>query len=107
MANGCQVRPRPKELLAVAKDTLRDFKEDGGIQSAAALAFYTTFALPPLLILMITVVGWVLGEDAVRGQVLGEMRLLMGPQGAEVATTMLENAREPAQGILAAIVGFG
>jgi membrane protein len=107
MANRCRVHPKPKAALTVAKETLRDFKEDGGAQAAAALAFYTVFALPPMLMLMITLLGWALGEDAVRGQIVGEMTVLIGREGAEVAQTMLENARRPGQGVLAAILGFG
>src|SRR5688500_7332773 len=101
MAYRSSVHTKLKDALANAKETLRNYNEDGGAQAAAALAFYTVFALPPMLMLMIAVLGWILGEDAVRGQIVGEMTLLVGREVAEVAQTMLENARRPGQGVLA------
>ena len=100
------MRVAPKVVFAVAKETLRDFKRDGCVQAAASLAFFTMFALPPLLVLLITVAGWLFGEAVVSEHILEETRMLTGHEGAEVARTIVQNARRPGNGALAAGIGF-
>ena len=51
----------------------------------AALAFYTTFSMAPLLI-VIAVAGAVFAEDAARGEIQSQLRSLMGDNGAGLAS---------------------
>lgn len=99
------MRPRPREILEIAKQTAKEFKEDGGVQAAAALSFYAVFSLPPLLVLIISVAGLATDGDAFRGHLLDQARLLVGNEGAQVMQTMLERAWEPRRGILAMVLG--
>lgn len=51
----------------------------------AALAFFTTFSLAPLLLIVISVAGFVFGEDAARGEIQAQLHALMGERGASAA----------------------
>jgi membrane protein len=72
----------------------------------AALAYYTAFSLAPLLIIVIAVAGLAFGQDAARGQVVGELGGLIGTQGANAVQDLLASASKPSSGILASIIGI-
>ncbi len=58
-----------KETATLLKDTFIKFIDDRGIKLSAALAYYTIFSLPPLLILIIAVTGLFYGQDAIEGRI--------------------------------------
>jgi membrane protein len=72
----------------------------------AALAYYTTFSLAPLLIIVIALAGLAFGEDAARGEVVAQLAGLIGPQGARAVQDLLASASRPSSNILASIVGL-
>jgi len=70
----------------------------------AALAFYTLFSLAPILVLVIAIAGFFYGTDAAQGQLLDELRGLVGKQGAETIQAILAGARNKESGKLATLV---
>jgi membrane protein len=71
--------------------------------TGAALAFYTIFSLAPVLILSIAIAGFFFGEAAARGEIVGQIGGLVGPQGAELVQSVLQNASRPDAGLIATI----
>lgn len=67
----------------------------------AALAFYTLFSLTPILILVIAVAGYFFGEEAAQGQIISQIRYLVGPNGATAIQALLASAHDPAGGLWA------
>lgn len=94
-----------RQLAAILKETVSQFWEERAPRMAAALAFYTTFSLAPLLIIAVAVAGLAFGKDAAQGRVVGEIQGLIGVSGARAVQDLITNARTPASGALAAIVG--
>jgi|GEM_PF-422500 len=74
-----------------------------GPQLGASIAFYTMFALAPLLIIMIAVAGAVFGADAARGEIVGEIQGIVGPTAARAIQDMIETAWVQPGGTKAAI----
>lgn len=74
-------------------------------RTGAALAFYTVFSLAPVLILAIAIAGIFFGEQAARGEIVEQIRGLIGTTGASAVQGLLENAGRPAAGLIATIVG--
>jgi membrane protein len=70
----------------------------------AALAFYTLFSMAPVLVLVIAVAGLFYGAEAAQGQLLDELRGLMGKQSAETIQAVLASARNKESGQFATIV---
>lgn len=71
---------------------------------AAALALYVILSLAPLLLLVISVVGLVYGDqEAARNALQGQVADLIGPQGAEAVRVMLDNQNKPA-GVLSTVL---
>lgn len=72
----------------------------------AALAYYTLFALAPVLLVAIAVGGMMFGAEAVRGEIFGQIAGLMGPEGAKTIQDMLAAASQSAPGPLVMIAGL-
>ena len=70
----------------------------------AALAFYTLFSMAPVLVLVIAIAGFFYGADAAQGQLLNELKGLVGAKGAEAIQLVLAGARDKTSGQTATIV---
>lgn len=92
---------RPWTLV---KDAGASFSDDYALSMGAALAYYTTFSIAPLLFIVILIAGLVFGEEAARGEIFNQLRGLMGEQGAAAIQTMVQSVREPATGAIGTIV---
>src|SRR5579872_914755 len=75
-------------------------------RTGAALAFYTVFSLAPVLTLSIAIAGFFFGENAARGEIVGQIGDLIGPQGAQAVQAVLQNANRTGVGFLATTVGL-
>src|SRR5688500_12400287 len=78
---------------------------DGAPRYGAAIAYYTLFALAPVLIVIIAVAGLIFGEEAVRGELVQQIAGLIGREGADAVQEILKRASEPREGILATVLG--
>jgi membrane protein len=97
---------RIKRVGGLLRRTLTAFFGDGCPQMAAALSYYTVFSLPPLLVLLMIVVGAVLSPATVQELLSGQVGALLGPQGEQQVMSLLRNASRPEIGGLAAVLGI-
>ena len=95
-----------KSLPNLLKLTYQGWKEDKASRLSAALTYYTVFSLAPMLIIAIAVAGLIWQRQAVQDQVLSQIQGLVGQQGREFISSLLDSASKPAQGIFATIVGL-
>src|SRR6266480_2038016 len=95
-----------RKLGSLLRDTARHWSEHNVLQLAAALAYYSIFSIAPLLVIVIALVGWIFGPDAVRGQLEEQLRASMGRPAAETVQSMVQNAYKPGQGVWATIIGL-
>jgi membrane protein len=86
--------------------TLVRWTSDRGPRLAAALAFYTSFAVAPVLLISIAVAGLFFGEDAARGAVSREISGLVGARIGRAIEEMLRTAWHPRAGALATLLGI-
>ena len=94
-----------RTLFQLLKARVNGFSEDDCPSMAAALSYYTVFSLPPLLVLLLTIVGAVVDPRDIQGTIEAQMREAMGPAGAAQVRTILANAdRLESGGALPAVV---
>ncbi|RAJ92671.1 membrane protein [Larkinella arboricola] len=67
------------------------FTDDRGLKLSAALAYYTVFSLAPLLVLLISITSIFFGEEAIKGQVFGQINGLIGNQAAAQVQQMIKS----------------
>lgn len=91
----------------MARETVTSWIADFAPSMGAAIAYYTTFSIAPLLVIVITVAGLFLGTDAASGYLYAQLADLLGDQGAAVVRDMVDRAGATDEGIIAPIVSVG
>ena len=79
-------------IWPVLKKSGIEFFSDSDLKFAASLSFYTIFALPPLLIIIIALSGVFFGAEAVRGEIYGQISQLVGKDAALQIQEIIKNA---------------
>jgi len=102
-----RIKAGVKELWAATKEVFSEFFADQPFQLAAALSYYTLLSLAPLLLLVIGLAGFVLGDEAVRGELVGQIGGLVGESGAELIQTLIVKTSTPTGGLFATLWGLG
>lgn len=97
---------RPGEVWEIFREAWGEFNRENVARLGAALAYYTLFALAPLLVVAIGVAGLVFGAEAARGEVIAQIEGLLGRDGAEAIQGMLVSAHPPERSIPATIIGL-
>ena len=99
-----QLRPVAERPARLAWDAASRWLRDGGPQLGASIAFYTMFAVAPLLVVMIAIAGAVFGAEAARGQIVQQIEGVVGQGAARGIEAMIESAwRHPGSGWAAAL----
>jgi membrane protein len=86
------------------RETFEAFLEDSALHWGAALAYYSLISLAPLVVLGMTLLGKIAGTGQAEAWILGQVRLLSGPRGVDLARSVLEEASRPELGSLAAVL---
>ena len=92
-------------VLRMSWTAVKAWWDDNAPRLGASLAFYTLFAIAPILLVAIAIAGAVFGADAVRGQIVGEVQGLLGREGARAVQSLLQGASERKGNILATVIG--
>lgn len=71
--------------------TLNGFWDDRGLKLSAALAYYTVFALAPLLMLVISLIGAFLGKDAIQNNIYPQIKSYVGSSAALQIQEMIKS----------------
>ncbi len=82
-----------KVIWNLLKKTVSEFSSDNGVKLSAALSYYTIFALPPLLLIIISLCGFFFGKDAVQGEIVGQINGLVGQDAAVQIQELIKNVK--------------
>lgn len=89
------------------KQTFQEWNNDGAPRLGAALAFYSMLSIGPLLLIVIAVGGLVFGHDRSSAFMIGEMRTLLGPDGAGAIEDILKHSQSETKNLIATAIGVG
>src|SRR6266702_6815874 len=90
-------RTRRNPMWSLVRATVIDWYEDRAQRIGAALAYYTIFALAPGLVIVMALAGLLLGPGA-ESQIIGQIRELIGEQGAAAIEATIQSARKETLG---------
>ncbi|MBD8532205.1 MULTISPECIES: YihY/virulence factor BrkB family protein [unclassified Massilia] len=96
--------PYSRQIVHIMKCAVTEWLAHRAASKGAALAFYTLFSMAPILVLVIAVAGFFYGAEAAQGQLLNELRGLVGKEGAETIQAILAGARDKETGRFATII---
>lgn len=92
-------------FMSLVKETARSWIDDQAQSMGAALAYYTLFSIAPLLLIVISVTGLVFGAEAARGEIVEQLQLLIGDEGAQAIASLIESVSQPERGGLGTLIG--
>ena len=92
---------RLSTIWETIKQIVDEYSNDKVPKLAAALSYYTTFSLAPLLVITIAVAAMVFGAEAAQGRIVGELRGLFGDEAAGLIQAAIKKTAETEGGMLA------
>lgn len=95
-----------RQAWELVRDTAVAWVNDYAPSMGAALAYYTMFSIAPLLLIVIAVGGAVFGEQAARGEIVAQLRSLMGDDGARAVEALLVSVKLGGGGLAATLGGL-
>src|ERR1044071_84529 len=96
------MRPR-RNAWSILKGTTENWLEDQASSISAALAFYCAFSLAPLLIISVTIAGWIVGGDLAYSYLGTQITMLFGKQSADLILQAMHSAQSQ-DGVWATVV---
>lgn len=96
-----------KEAFSLLKETYKNWNEHDPWRMSAVIAYYAIFSLPGLLIVIIKVVGYFIGDREVNSELNATISAQMGAQAAEQMQTIIDQSNNSQGFTLATIVGIG
>ncbi|MEH0157868.1 YihY/virulence factor BrkB family protein [Limibacter armeniacum] len=96
-----------KDIPYLLKETYKEWDNDDPFGRSAAIAYYTIFSLPGLLIIIVTVAGMVYGEEAVQGALSDQIADMVGGKAAKEVENIIAKSKVEANFTLATFIGIG
>jgi membrane protein len=84
---------KPRTLWQILKGTTDNWLEDQASSISAALAFYCAFSLAPLLIIIVSIAGWIVGSELAYTYVGNQLTMLFGKPSAELILAAMRGAQ--------------
>lgn len=94
-----------KKIWKIIVATFHGFVDDDGLKHSASLAYYTVFSIAPLLILVISLAGFFLGQDAITNNLYPQIKNYVGAQAAIQIQDTIKNLQLSGKTGLAVIIG--
>jgi membrane protein len=98
--------PSLRELFGILKKAAVDLKNNDPLRMAAATAFFTTFALPAILIIFIQIFGLVVDPESFSDHLFEHLGSILGNSSADQIKQTLMGFRRLASNVFIGIGGF-
>ncbi len=96
---------RFSKFVGLLADAGNDFLDDHGTKLSASLAYYTIFSIGPLLLVIITMLGFFYKKATVTTQVFDQVRGVIGQSAASELQSILTNMSTQTNTTLFGIIG--
>jgi len=94
---------RLTQSVVLAKCAARNWVSDNATTTGASLAFFCAFSLAPLLVIVLTTAGWIVGATAAYSQIGTQLTALFGPSVAKILLEAIRHSQQT-QGLVATVV---
>jgi membrane protein len=95
-----------REGWLLLAESVTGYVNDNALSRGAAMAFYATTSLAPILLIVVAVAGIAVGNDAAQVALSAEISGVMGPQSADLLKATIETASHRWSGTLATLIGL-
>lgn len=95
-----------KSFVQLSRDSLNELLQNDPLRMAGATAFFTTFALPPILVIIIQVFNLVFDPDMIRKELFRNLAGIIGPGAVPQLKNVLQAIRDMAHNWWITVFGF-
>jgi membrane protein len=95
-----------KSIKAMFWQALNEWYDDSCLRMSASLAFYAVLSLSPLILLVVSITGPLLGADVAREEIVRQFANLIGYDNAQYLSRILQNANRPFSGIIGTLISL-
>ncbi len=88
------------QLVVLAKCAARNWVSDNATTTGASLAFFSAFSIAPLLVIVLTTSGWIVGATTAYSQIGAQLSALFGPSVAKIFLEAINHSQQT-QGLVA------
>jgi membrane protein len=68
-------------------------RDNNASTTGASLAFFCAFSIAPLLVIVLTTAGWIVGATAAYSQIDAQLNGLFGPSTAKILLTAIKSSQ--------------
>ena len=90
---------------SITREAVKLWLDSNAFSHAGALAFYTLFSLAPVVIIAVSVIGIVMGEQAAQGHIVAQLQDVMGREAARAVEQAVARSRIEESGLLPTLLG--
>lgn len=91
--------------LLLKKATLK-YKKDDPVRLAGTTAYFMVFAMAPIIIIIVSIAGILLGQENIQEKIYVEVNKLIGEEGTQYVSDLVKNYQDTQKGIMGTIIGF-
>lgn len=88
------------------KQVFSEFISGNVLKYSASLAYYTVLSIAPLLVILLSVMGFLFGKEAVSGELYFEINKLVGSEAAVQIQTSIQNIKLSGGNVFATTIGI-
>ncbi|MBC7581898.1 YihY/virulence factor BrkB family protein [Aeromicrobium sp.] len=94
------------KLVSFIKQTFKEFSKDKVSQLSAAFAYVAIFSIGPVLLILISVIGLIYGDQAAQGQLADKLSGTIGADTAKTLQGVISSSQSSGSGVLALAIGI-
>lgn len=95
-----------QQVWQLSRAAVNAWLDDFAPSMGAAIAYYTAFSIAPVLIIAIAIAGMIFGQDAAQGEIVGQIRSIVGEEGAVAVQGLLRSVSVSSDGIIATLLSI-
>lgn len=94
------------DVKEIAIASFNRWNKQNATRLAGSLAFYSLLSITPLLLVLISVVGMVLGHSTAQKQVVQEVTALVGSAAGSAMSAFVKGSQDTSHGVIATVFGL-
>ena len=95
-----------KKIVQALRYAFSEFLRNDPLRMAGATSFFTTFALPPILLIIIQVLGLIFDPQRISQELFHRLENIIGGESTQQVLATLTAFKELAKNIYATVIGF-
>lgn len=103
---GMSETKKKRSFFKILKEAGSEFIDDNAMKLSASLSYYTVFAIGPLLLVIISLIGIFVDRSTVTTTIYGQVQELLGAKGAEQIMTIIDALQKQSDAQKFGIIGI-